>query len=53
MEFAIVYRGQRLQLRISGRSATVTAEAGKAQPIEVECRGRVQVLRPGHTIEVG
>jgi alpha,alpha-trehalase len=53
MEFAIVYRGQRLHLRISGRSATVTAEAGKAQPIEVECRGRVQVLRPGHTIEVG
>ncbi len=53
MEFAVVYRGQRLHLRITGRTATVTAEAGKAQPIEVECRGRVQPLRPGHTIEVG
>lgn len=53
MEFAIVYRGQRLHLRISGRTARVTAEAGKAQPIDVECRGRVQRLFPGHTIEVG
>ncbi|OSC24424.1 trehalose-phosphatase [Mycobacterium vulneris] len=53
MEFAIVYRGQRLHLRIKGRSATVTAEAGKGQPIELECRGRVRQLAPGHTIEVG
>lgn len=53
MEFVMVYRGQRLHLRVIGRSATVTAEAGKAQPIEVECRGRVQQLAPGHTIEVG
>lgn len=52
MEFAMVYRGQRLHLRINGRTATVTSEAGKAQPIEVECRGRVQFLLPGHTIEV-
>ncbi len=53
MEFTIVYRGQRLHLRISGRSATVTAEAGKGQPIELECRGRMHHLAPGHTIEVG
>lgn len=53
MEFAMVYRGHRLHLRISGRTATVTAEAGKAQAVEVECRGRVQQLAPGHTIEVG
>jgi alpha,alpha-trehalase len=53
MEFAVVYRGQRLHLRIRGRTATVVAEAGKGQPIEVECRGRVQQLAPGQTIEVG
>lgn len=53
MEFAMVYRRHRLHLRISGRTATVTAEAGKAQPIEVECRGRVQQLVPGQAIEVG
>lgn len=53
MEFAIVYRGQRLHLRIDGRSAIVASEAGKAQPIEVECRGHVQSLQPGRTIEVG
>ncbi|ASL15166.1 trehalose-6-phosphate phosphatase OtsB1 [Mycobacterium intracellulare subsp. chimaera] len=53
MEFAIVYRGQRLHLRIRGRAATVTSEAGKAQPIGVECRGRVQPLLPGQTIDVG
>jgi len=48
----MVCRGQRLHLRISGRTAAVTAEAGKAKPIDVECRGRVQRLLPGHTIEV-
>ena len=53
MEFAIVYRGQRLHLRIRGQTATVTSEAGKTQPIEVECRGRVQTLLPGQTIDVG
>lgn len=52
LEFAIVYRGLRLHLRIRGRTATVAAEAGKAEPIEVECRGRVQQLVPGHTIEL-
>ncbi|WP_406815393.1 trehalose-phosphatase [Mycobacterium sp. M23085] len=53
MEFTIVYRGQRLHLRIGGRTAAVTAEAGKSLPIDVECRGCVQQLLPGHTIQVG
>lgn len=53
MEFTIVYRGQRLHLRIGGRTAAVTAEAGKSLPIDVECRGGVQQLLPGHTIQVG
>jgi alpha,alpha-trehalase len=52
IEFPFVYRGHRLHLRISGRSAALTAETGGSGHIDVECRGRVQSLRPGHTIEV-
>ena len=52
IEFAFVYRGQRLHLKISGRTGTLTSEAGNAGPILVECRGSVQPLMPGHTIEV-
>ncbi len=50
--FAFVYRGQRLHLRISGRAGQLTSEAGNAGPVLVECRGRVQNLVPGQTIEV-
>ncbi|BBX73072.1 trehalose-phosphatase [Mycobacterium shinjukuense] len=53
IEFPFVYRGHRLHLRISGRTATLTAESGSTGPIDVECRGRVHRLLPGHTIEVG
>ena len=53
IEFPFVYRGHRLHLRVSGRTAALTAEAGNAGPIDVECRGYVQPLLPGHTIEVG
>lgn len=52
IEFPFVYRGHRLHLRISGRTADLTAEAGNARPIEIECRGRVQRLQPGQAIEV-
>jgi len=50
--FAFVYRGQRLHLRISGRAGELTSEAGNTGRVLVECRGRVQHLLPGHTIEV-
>ncbi|MCV7053267.1 trehalose-phosphatase [Mycobacterium heidelbergense] len=52
IEFPLVYRGQRLHLRVSGRAGALTSEAGNAAPITVECRGRVQRLPPGRTIEV-
>ena len=52
IEFPFVYRGHRLHLRISGRTGDLTSEAGNTGPIMVECRGRVQHLLPGHTIEV-
>lgn len=52
IEFPFVYRGQRLHLRVSGRAAELTSEAGNDAPIAVECRGRVQRLLPGHTVDV-
>lgn len=52
IEFPFVYRGQRLHLRVSGRAAELTSEAGNSASIVVECRGRVQDLLPGRAVEV-
>lgn len=52
IEFPFVYRGQRVHLRISGRTGVLTSESGNAGGITVECRGRVQHLLPGGSIEV-
>jgi alpha,alpha-trehalase len=52
IEFPFVYRGHRLHLRVSGRTGALTSEGGNAGSIKVECRGRVQELMPGRTIEV-
>ncbi len=50
LEFPLRYRGHRLRLRISGRSAEVSADWGQTTSIEVECRRRVQQLKAGCTI---
>jgi len=50
--FAFLYRGQRLHLKVSGRSGRLTSEAGNSGSITVECRGRAQLLLPGQTIDV-
>ena len=47
------YRGHRLHLEISGRTAEVTADPTGAPAIQVECRGRVQRLASGQSIRVG
>ncbi|OBG93776.1 hypothetical protein A5697_03875 [Mycobacterium sp. E3251] len=52
IEFPFLYRGQRLHLRVSGRAAQLTSEAGNSASVAVECRGRLQHLLPGHTVEV-
>ncbi|MCV7310410.1 trehalose-phosphatase [Mycobacterium paraffinicum] len=52
IEFPFIYRGQRLHLRVSGRAAELTSEAGNSASVAVECRGRLQHLAPGHTVEV-
>lgn len=52
IEFPLVYRGQRLHLRVSGRGCTLTSEAGNAAPITVEYRWKPHRLAPGHTVEL-
>ncbi|CPR12166.1 trehalose-6-phosphate phosphatase OtsB1 [Mycobacterium bohemicum DSM 44277] len=52
IEFAFVYRGQRLHLKIRGRTGALTSEAGNAEAIRLECRGRLHDVLPGHTVEV-
>lgn len=52
LNFPLRYRGHRLYLYVSGRSATISADPGDALPIELECRGRVHRLSPGSTIKV-
>ncbi|WP_231972887.1 trehalose-phosphatase [Mycobacterium sp. E3305] len=52
IEFPFVYRGERLHLRVSGRAAELTSEAGNSASVTVECRGRVHQLLPGRTVEV-
>ncbi len=51
LEFTFRYRGHRLRLGVSGRSATLSAEPGDAAPVLVECRGVEQTLFAGGTVE--
>lgn len=47
LRMPIYYRGYRLHLTVVGRGAEISAEPVDLPPIEVECRGLVQTLRPG------
>ncbi|MEW5808782.1 MAG: trehalose-phosphatase [Actinomycetota bacterium] len=49
--FTVRYRGHRLRLSVSGRSARLSAEPGDAPPVLVECRGVQQTLLAGGTVE--
>ncbi len=51
LAFSFRYRGQRLRLSVRGKRAEITAYSGQLAAIDVECRGRVQRLMPGHTVE--
>ena len=50
LRMPIYYRGYRLHLTIIGRSAEVSVDPTDHPPIEIECRGRVQTVRPGSTL---
>jgi trehalose/maltose hydrolase-like predicted phosphorylase len=51
LEFTFRYRGHRLRLGVIGRNATLSAEPGDAPPVLVECRGDIQTLVAGGTVE--
>lgn len=48
--FPIHYRGHHLHVRVSGRGAEVSVGPQDVPPVTVECRGRVQQLKPGSVI---
>ncbi len=48
--FPIHYRGMHLHLRISGKGAEISVAPHDVPPVEVECRGRIQQLRPGSVV---
>jgi alpha,alpha-trehalase len=51
LAFPFRYRGHRLHLEVNGRRAKVSSESEQSNAIDIECRGRVERLMPGHTIE--
>ena len=52
LTFPIEYRGHRVNVRVYGRAAELSADPGDAAPITVECRGKVYQLSAGATIQV-
>ena len=50
LEVPLRYRGAVIRLRVSGRSAEVSADLRDAPPVVVECRGRVEQLASGQTV---
>lgn len=51
LAFPLRYRGHRLHLEVAGRRAKVSSDSEQTNAIDVECRGQVQHLMPGRTIE--
>jgi alpha,alpha-trehalase len=51
LTFPLRYRGHRLYLEVSGRQAKISSDSEQANVLEIEYRGRVQRLMPGHTVE--
>ncbi|MBX7433663.1 trehalose-phosphatase [Mycobacterium sp. Y57] len=50
LEFTFRYRGHRLRLAVTGRTATLSAEPGDAAPVMVQCRDDCRTLAAGRTI---
>jgi alpha,alpha-trehalase len=47
LRMPIHYRGYRMHLTITGRSAELSVDPTEHPPIEIECRGKVKTLTPG------
>ncbi|HXV93480.1 MAG TPA: glycosyl hydrolase family 65 protein, partial [Pseudonocardia sp.] len=50
LDLTVHYRGQPLNVRVSGREVQVSAEAGPGGPVRVGCGHEVRELHPGETI---
>jgi trehalose-phosphatase len=53
LRMPIYYRGHRIHLTITGRSAEVSIDPADRAPIEIECQGRIQTLTPGTSLRFG
>jgi trehalose-phosphatase len=50
LRMPIYYRGYRMHLAITGRSAELSVDPTDHPPVEIECRGRVETLTPGTSL---
>lgn len=50
LRLPIYYRGYRLHLTITGRTAEISVDPADHPAIEVECRGQVHTVTPGTTL---
>ncbi len=53
LRMPIYYRGHRLHLTITGRTAEVSVDPADHPAVQIECRGRVETLTPGSTLRFG
>ena len=51
LSFPLRYRGHRLHLEVNGRRAKISSDSEQTNAIDIECRGRVERLMPGRTVE--
>jgi alpha,alpha-trehalase len=51
LAFPLRYRGHRLHLEVNGRRAKISSDSEQTNAVYVECRGQVERLLPGHTVE--
>lgn len=49
LDFSLEYRGQPLDVRVSGREVRVSAGAGPGGPVRVGCGEEIRELQPGET----
>jgi trehalose/maltose hydrolase-like predicted phosphorylase len=50
LRMPIHYRGYRMHLTITGRSAEISVDPADHPPVAIECRGRVTTLTPGTSV---
>jgi hypothetical protein len=49
----IYYRGYRMHLTITGRTAEISVDPTDHPPVAIECHGRLETLTPGTSLRFG